>query len=245
MRGSNSFSTCFARTSTSTLIFAPAGNYHIVVFVTDSTGNSVNQPLIFPVTCTDDRDPLTKEYRAKGAVDVTGLLHDPPACVDYTKSASSSIFSFSQLTVNDGYQWALIRQPLTSPSALSAWVLQLGYPSYHPVINSGYRSPAHNAAVGGVGGSRHLWGDAIDLQNLAYPSGDQITCNPQYDRLNPWNQPAMIPRCLLEYFRMVSAARLTNPGYVEPPNLPCGYNCVHADWRNTPGDFQHGPADSP
>jgi hypothetical protein len=69
-----------------------AGNYHIVVFVTDSTGNSVNQPLIFPVTCTDDRDPLTKEYRANGAVDPTGL-HNPPACVDYTKSASSSIFS--------------------------------------------------------------------------------------------------------------------------------------------------------
>ena len=33
------------------------------------------------------------------------------------------------------------------------------------VIVSGYRCPAHNRAVGGASQSRHLYGDAVDLEH--------------------------------------------------------------------------------
>jgi len=34
------------------------------------------------------------------------------------------------------------------------------------IVNSGYRTPAHNAAVGGATWSRHIYGDAFDLVPL-------------------------------------------------------------------------------
>lgn len=41
------------------------------------------------------------------------------------------------------------------------------------IVNSGYRSPAHNAAVGGATWSRHLYGDAFDLVPL-YATLDEL-----------------------------------------------------------------------
>ena len=38
---------------------------------------------------------------------------------------------------------------------------QLGKPIY---VNSGYRCPRHNAAVGGVPGSQHMRGEAADIR---------------------------------------------------------------------------------
>jgi hypothetical protein len=88
-----------------------------------------------------------------------------------------------------------------------------------------------------------MWGDAVDLSNLVHPSGDRLSCNAQYTDQNPLISPATATPCYTEYERMATAARRAVASYVETPDLPCAYNCVHADWRNTPGDFQHGPAD--
>lgn len=41
---------------------------------------------------------------------------------------------------------------------------------YGPVIiESGYRDPAHNAAVGGASGSQHTYGNAADIRNYKVP----------------------------------------------------------------------------
>jgi zinc D-Ala-D-Ala carboxypeptidase len=37
------------------------------------------------------------------------------------------------------------------------------FTGWRPEVNSGTRCPAHNAAVGGVQGSAHLFGHAVDL----------------------------------------------------------------------------------
>jgi hypothetical protein len=41
------------------------------------------------------------------------------------------------------------------------------------IVSSGYRSPAHNAAVGGATWSRHIYGDAFDLMPL-YVTLDEL-----------------------------------------------------------------------
>jgi len=88
-----------------------------------------------------------------------------------------------------------------------------------------------------------MWGDAVDLQNVIHPSGDRLSCNPQYDPQHPRSQPAQKTPCLVEYNRIVQMAGFALANYIEPPNLSCAYNCVHADWRYWPGPLQHTSGD--
>ena len=42
-------------------------------------------------------------------------------------------------------------------------------------VLSGYRTPAHNASVGGAPDSRHLYGDAADIQCIGFnPDGSKL-----------------------------------------------------------------------
>ncbi len=165
--------------------------------------------LAAPTGCGDQRDTIIQEYVTYG-VSLT------PQCSWFTLTAHSEYFQFPELKVYDPYSWALIRQPLTINKSyeygLDRWWQLWGASR---ISNSGYRSPSHNASVGGAQNSRHLYGDAMDLRNET--------------------------GTVQEYNSMADAAKYGNPNagasYVEPLDGPCGYGCVHADWRNTAGPY--------
>jgi Peptidase M15 len=135
-----------------------------------------------------------------------------PACTDFTQSGRSQFFTYKQLTVNERYTWALLRGPLTVTKekgyGLDKWREEYGAPR---ITNSVYRSPVKNEAVGGAPQSRHMYGDAADLRNQ---SGQDF-----------------------EYDAMVTAAQRAKADYIEPVSGPCKKACVHADWRDTSGDY--------
>lgn len=206
--------------------------FSIIVTVTDSAGQKAtsNPPLIIGFSCGDDRDKLIQQYSNFGVRDNAQTSHPwpqfYPRCKDFTQSASSTYYSFPDFnTPSPGagaeFDWALVRGPLVVPTlfGLDAWIRLLGLPR---TINSAYRDPAQNAVAGGVATSRHMFGDAVDLRNQVHASGSRKSCN---------------VFCLAEYNKMVKAAWLAGASYVEPPSLPCAYNCVHADWRTLPGSY--------
>ncbi|HWI52732.1 MAG TPA: D-Ala-D-Ala carboxypeptidase family metallohydrolase [Symbiobacteriaceae bacterium] len=78
------------------------------------------------------------------------------------------------------------------------------------VVNSGYRSPAHNRAIGGATYSRHMWGDAVDMD---------ANTSAQYSAIN-------------------SAFAAESPSYVES-FAEGGYNHWHGDWRYEAKGYQN------
>jgi hypothetical protein len=183
--------------------------------------------------CHDDRDDLIYQYQAYDVRDSYFSKPYPlfrPNCFEETNTAHSANFSFAELNTNSGSNYALIKNPLVAPAStgygLDAWVADFGFSR---TINSAYRSPAHNNAVGGAAASRHMLGDAVDLQNETCPSSKQ-----------PCSDAG-----LQEWVQMVTAAggiekndnsvNVNNTGakasFVEPRSGPCGLNCTHADWR--------------
>jgi len=167
--------------------------------------------------CGDERDDIIQEYIAYSV----GFT---PPCEWFTQTARSAYFSFSELTVNSPYSWALIKWPLVvAPSlnyGLDYWRDLLGAPQ---IVNSGYRSPRHNHTVGGAPQSRHLWGDAVDLRNFTRSESEYW--EKRYAAIGTPNQPN---------------APHARADYVEPLSGPCGYGCVHADWRSTDeGRYAH------
>jgi hypothetical protein len=156
-------------------------------------GTSVDDP-------TGERDQLIGEYSKY-------RIAYQPSCADFTQTRHSTHFTFANLNVNAVYHWALIKQPLTTSADYPYVGLDAWYENYGSgQINSAYRSPAHNAAVGGVAQSRHMYGDAVDMRNES--------------------------RTTDEYWGRVDAAVRASCDYYEPLNLPCGLGCVHADWRD-------------
>jgi hypothetical protein len=139
-------------------------------------------------------------------------------------------------------------------------------------IISGYRSPKQQAKVSGnnrlgqpcttstltdvVGctrGGRHQFGDAVDLQNNSHTDHTSVqSCPP------PRNSSAYVVRLCTEWTAMAEAAQrvmagppppgtslgngVNQSGYIEPLGVS-GIGHVHADWRNVPGQFEHGPND--
>jgi hypothetical protein len=156
------------------------------------------------IVCGDERDSIIKEY-------ITYKIPFTPTCDEFTQTAHTADYSFSDLNTGD-YSWALIRQPLVNSAVvgygLEKWVANIG--SVH-LITSAYRNPARNARVGGATSSRHLYGDAVDLQNVT--------------------------RSTSEYNLLRKAALSAGADYVEPLNGPCGTGCVHADWRKHKGPY--------
>jgi hypothetical protein len=113
------------------------------------------------------------------------------------------------------FGWALVKNPLVTPAksgyGLDYWRQLYGLPR---IINSGYRDPVQNAKAGGRLGSRHQFGDAVDLRN---ESGS-----------------------LQEWIDMYTLAGQAKTDYIEPQNLPCHLSCVHADWRfHDRGKYAH------
>jgi hypothetical protein len=105
--------------------------------------------------CGDARDSLIAEYPAY-TVDFT------PSCDDFSDRKSSTHFSFLEMNHpedNDYPTWAILSDSLFS--GIEAIRTSSGQPL---TINSGYRSPARNAATTGAAtNSRHVHGDAADI----------------------------------------------------------------------------------
>ena len=56
-----------------------------------------------------------------------------------------------------------------SPGLRSAWeALQGSWQGPPLTVSSGYRSPEHNAAVGGAKGSQHMHGNAVDVSTAGF-----------------------------------------------------------------------------
>ena len=80
------------------------------------------------VTCgnpPDDRDTIIPQYKTY-SVDLS------PKCGDFTQSAHSAYFAFSELHVNDYYSWALLSSAFLGPSSqgygLDRWRTNYGQP---------------------------------------------------------------------------------------------------------------------
>ena len=167
--------------------------------------------------CNDVRDNILYEYYSNpGAV-------FKPTCDDFTTPTAWADYSgFSYITLcptqtTGAGQYAVIQQYLASN--LTDVYNALGNT---PIITSGYRNPAKEAAVGTYyNDSRHMAGDAVDLQT----GGSQDV-----------------------YSRQRTAA-LDNDACVEPVDPKNGpqkdYNHTHMDWRTSGGGSFPGPATCP
>ena len=77
-------------------------------------------------------------------------------------------FSLSEFACNDGSEFPLDVIENIKELAINLQILR-DYIAMPITINSGYRSPAHNAKIGGVKNSQHLTGMAGDLKTALPP----------------------------------------------------------------------------
>jgi hypothetical protein len=188
----------------------PGGN---VVIDIDANGNVNLQDFAVviynPVGCGDERDTIISEYTtnnnvafAKGTI----IPFNPaPTCDMFTQG-------HPDFNVNNNVTWELVRSPVLG---YSNWQSNYGAAL---TITSSYRSPQHNASVGGANGSRHVLGDAVDVSNsLQTPSNWDLIYN---------------------------AAQAAGADWLEDKSskypcqcTPSKCDCVHADWRNTAGSY--------
>lgn len=107
--------------------------------------------------CGDERGNIIAEYHDQG-LDLT------PTCTNFTQSVpGASHYSFGQWN-SGSYSWALLEEAVTS----NTYCVVDNYGSA-PGFNSGYRNPVHNVGVGGAQNSRHVHGDAVDLDTPNAP----------------------------------------------------------------------------
>ena len=152
----------------------------------------------------------------------------------YSSTPAPANFTFANLNTSSGGAYPLIKSPLVVPPSrgygLAKWVA-----TYNDsrTINSAYRTPAHNANLKpnpGRPGSRHMFGDAVDLRNAKCPSG---ACTSQ-DGIQEWIQMVIAAGGVVNALDEKTFA-LINTGakasFIEPKSGPCALNCTHADWR--------------
>jgi Peptidase M15 len=157
-------------------------------------------------SCGDDRDDLLQAYEDQGIpVDLT--------CADFTQTRRTATLSFPQLFHATTHGWALLRDPMLA-SKDKGYGLDLLIDAYGATrsINSSYRDPIRNKQAGGATRSRHMFGDAADV--------DDVT------------------NSLEEWQRLWTAAEKANADYIEPQSGPCKLGCLHADWRNHDGGYR-------
>ena len=103
-------------------------------------------------------DGIVAEYVSSGL--------EEPQCGDLVNGGGSENFPFEQFTPTDSrtppgheHEWAWLRRTLLEG-------LEYTYKRYKAEmrLNSGYRCPTKNAAVGGKSKSRHMFGDAVDVR---------------------------------------------------------------------------------
>ena len=146
-------------------------------------------------SCGDDRDFVISQY-----FQYPTSPEWIPVCSDFTDSAHTTNFTFAELNVSQTYSWAILRSYF-----LTGLQNTRNLYGSSMTVNSGYREPAHNHAIGGTQSSRHVFGDASDI------ASNSTTWQPLHD------------------------AAKANGACVEPANYTgtYDYNHVHMDWRGT------------
>jgi len=213
----NSTTGVISGTPTQAEISAP-----VTVSVNDSVGGNFSVQLSITIGCGDDRDKIIQEYITYNVPFYPGTTPEAsaPHCSDFTQTAHTGFYQFSDLNTGQYSDWAIIRQPLVNPSSvggLDNWIIQQGGAPVRP-INYAYRNPALQFSLphGTARRSRHMFGDAVDLRNLSFS--------------------------LIEYNFLAKRAWAAGASWVEPNKppytcRPAVQPCVHADWRNAPGGF--------
>jgi hypothetical protein len=172
-----------------------------------------NQPFTISQEAGADCDParsqIIQDYITynNAALTIGIVLFNPaPSCDLFT-------LNYPQFDINNDTSWALVRAPMIT--GFANWTAQAGKPLS---INSAYRSPAHNHFLPSGDGSRHVFGDAIDVQNT--------------------------PSNITNWSDLQRAARAAGADWLEPnlPVYPCRCDttkcgCVHADWRYSGGPY--------
>jgi hypothetical protein len=166
-----------------------------------------------------------------------------PQCIWFTNGAFSEYYSFAQLG-NIGKQpftWALVKNPLvvnqTSGYGLSAWTNLLSESGwgFTQTINSSYRPPFYNMNFSTFPGSRHQFGDAIDVANVLGTEAerDVKACFAGTD--------AATTSGLARSCASLGVTQDAEADWIEPNDSqnPCKLVCVHADWRDHDTNVYH------
>ena len=159
-----------------------------------------------PATVTLCGDPPSPQSGNRGALIQEYITYNVeqngvpfvPTCSDFTDNASTANFSFAELTVSEDYTWAILRSALLT----GAQAIRTAY-GQPLTVDSGYRNPAHNAAIGGAADSQHMFGTAVDFATF----GD----------LAMWN---------------TLHADAWDAGACAEPQNESSLSHVHADWRS-------------
>ena len=104
------------------------------------------------------------------------------------------------------YRWAMVKPKMVERYKIIAE----NYVPHPAKINSAYRNPVRNKKAGGRPESRHIYGDAVDIQTVAI--GHE----------GPPNKK--------DWQTLVDISKKTNPSYIERlEESKAGH--VHVDWR--------------
>ena len=147
--------------------------------------------------CGDERGVIIQEYRSHGV----GWV---PSCGDFSTGGGTANFSWGELNRSPGSghpPYGIVRNVLWTGLENT----RSNYNRGGIVIDSGYRCPHGNAAVGGAAQSRHMFGDAADMHSSDHP----------WD-FNEWD-------------RLQQAAVAAGATFIEPYSQDPSH--VHADWR--------------
>lgn len=243
------------------------GLFNISVTVSDSAGATDSVSLAIPFTCggSGDEDKLIGQYTSRlgstptfgqyGIRDTITSLPFAPRCMDITRSARSTNYTFTQLNSSNmsvlpnvalvanslltgqGVAYFLT-PPLFHGPGLDAWVANYGS---KPTLTSDYRNPADQLSVyrsigaAPVRGGRHMFGDAADLE--VSPHGTDSTGKV----INPAGAAAW--KAMLNAALAAGADFTESDPYSTAAGLRCSPAkmwCVHADWRWATQPFSLG-----
>jgi hypothetical protein len=205
------------------------------------TGSATTQVYCGTPPAGDDRDSLIADY-ANGLIPLplnvvtpappfAGTNFKYPHCDQLTAS-------FQNLNVGSpscipDHTYLLVKKDF--PPAFSAWLLSLDGGTRS--VNSAYRSPKVNACAKGVSGSRHMFGDAVDLPSIGKTTASSCKSSTPLAAMDPvcLDIHRMHKRALAAGFNWLETWQPT--WYGCQPGHATYQDCVHADLRYSTASY--------